>query len=368
MSAQAALSDVQLLQKTVREALGEMSPPARVRALMATESGWDPRLWRRLSNELGLPGIAVDERYGGSELSERELAVVFEEAGRALLCAPLFAVAALAIPLLTAVGDEDACRRWLPSLCDGSRTATVVTTDRHGRHGPDHIEVTADGGRLHGRAGYVVDGATADVVLTPARTPAGLAVFAVDRGAPGVDVTPLVTLDQTRRQAHLTFSAAPATRVGQGGASDAVARMFAVSCAMLASEQVGVAQRCLDMTVAYTRSRIQFGRPVGSFQAVKQKLADMLIRVESARSAATAAAQAAAAGSPDTPWVASVAKAYCSEACMAVAAETIQLHGGIGFTWEHDAHLYFKRARASEEMLGTPRDHYDRVGEHLATV
>jgi alkylation response protein AidB-like acyl-CoA dehydrogenase len=346
--------------------MADASPPSRVRELMATAQGWDRTEWQRLCRELGVAGIAVDEQYGGAGMSQREVAKLFEAAGRVLLCAPLFSVAALAIPLLIGLGDEPARRRLLPDLVTGELVVTVVTSDKDGRHGVGQIGVNADGDRLSGRAGYVVDGASADAVLVPARTPDGVGVFLVESSAPGLAVTPLVTLDQTRKQAHLDFANTPATRIGTGDAADAVRASYDVARAMLASEQVGVSAQCLDMTVEFAKTRIQFGRPIGSFQAVKQRLADLLIRCESARSAATAAAAAAAEGSPDLGWIGSVATAYCSESASLVTAETIQLHGGIGFTWEHDAHLYFKRARASEEMLGTPREHYDLVAAHLA--
>jgi alkylation response protein AidB-like acyl-CoA dehydrogenase len=366
MTTEVSAADAVALQTSISQALTAASPSARVRELMATETGWDRAEWQRLCRELGAAGIAVDEQYGGSGMSSREAGLLFEAAGRVLLCAPLLAVAGLAIPLLAAVGDVDVNARLLPQLVAGDVIATVVTADRDGRHGVEHLGVVAAGDRLTGRAGYVVDGANADVILVPARTADGLGVFLVNASAPGLSVTPLVTLDQTRKQAHLDFANAPATQVGSGDATAAVRTAYDVARAMLACEQVGVAAQCLQMTVEFAKTRVQFGRPIGSFQAVKQKLAGLLINSESARSAATAAAQAAADGSPDLAWIAAVAKAYGSETTSVVTAETIQLHGGIGFTWDHDAHLYFKRARASEEMLGTPRELYEQIAAHVA--
>jgi alkylation response protein AidB-like acyl-CoA dehydrogenase len=377
-------SDLQLLRETLREAFAELSPPSEIRRQMQTERGWDHKTWQRLCGELGLAGLAVPEAYGGSGFSATELGVAFEEAGRFLLCAPLLATAALAVPLLLALDDEAARRRYLPGLCDGSLTATVVTADSAGRSLPagDHVEAAERNGqvRLHGAAGYVIDGPSADLILVPAGIGTGLGVFAVPASADGLTVTPLVTLDPTRKQARLTFAGVAATRIGTADAGQALGRALDVARALLSAEQAGGAGRCLDMTVEYAKSRIQFGRPIGSFQAVKQKLADMLIRVESARSAAAAAAQAAAAQSGDRPAstdladvpelavTAAVAKAYCSEAYLAVAAETIQLHGGIGFTWEHDAHLYFKRAWTSAELLGRPAEHLESIARHLAAL
>lgn len=402
--AAAGADELRLLRRTVRGALDDLSSPTEVRRQMAAERGWDPSTWRRLCGELGLAGLAVPEEYGGSGFTQVELGIVFEEAGRSLLCAPLFATAALAVPLLLALDDEDARRRLLPGLCAGSVVGTVVTADETGRTLPgtdgvrlveavegaeaveaveaaEAVEVAQQAGKwsLHGIGGFVVDGAWADLILVPARTGTGLAVFAVEAGAPGLTALPLVTLDPTRRQATLTFDGTPATRLGSGDASAALERAFDTARALLAGEQAGGAGRCLDRTVEYAKSRVQFGRPIGGFQAVKQKAADLLIRVESARSAATAAAQAAAhatsGGSattgpdlPDLAVVAAVAKAYCSEAYVAVAAEMIQLHGGIGFTWEHDAHLYFKRAWTSAELLGGPVEHIEGLARHLATL
>jgi acyl-CoA dehydrogenase len=367
MSEQLAPVDEQLLRDTVHKVFGELFGSSVVRRLMATQTGWDPATWRRLVGELGVAGIAVDETFGGSGLSTREAGLVFEEAGRCLGATPLFAVTGLAIPLLQAAGDAAACARWLPGLCDGTVIATVAYADARGRFGPDRVDVRAEGDRLFGTAGYVVDGAIADVLFTPARTADGTAIFAVERDAPGVAVAQLVTLDQTRKQADVTLDGARGVRLSCSGSTGyALEQAYATSCALLACELAGVAAQCLDMAAEYARSRVQFGRPIGSFQAVKQKLAELLIRVESARSASAAAV--AAAGTADLWWTASLAKAYCSEAAMRAAEDAIQLHGGIGFTWEHDAHLYFKRARAGEEMLGTAREHYGRVGEYLGRI
>jgi alkylation response protein AidB-like acyl-CoA dehydrogenase len=369
MSNDIDIGDAHLFQMTTRNALTELFPSARVRELMATQSGWDPPTWCRLAGELGVAGLMVDERFGGSGLTARELGLVFEEAGRCLGGSPMFAVAGLAIPLLLQTGDAAACEKWLPGLCDGSLIATVMYADADGRWGPSRVGVHADDeDRLSGRSGYVIDAAQSDVIFAPAHTPDGLAVFAIESHAAGVEVTPLITLDQTRKQARVELTGAQGVRLDGGAAAPALDRAYAISCALLACELSGVAARCLDMTVEYARERVQFGRPIGSFQAVKQKLADLLIQVESARSAATAAVAAAADDSPDLWWTASLAKAYCSEAAMHASEETIQIHGGIGFTWEHDAHLYFKRARSGEELLGTAREHYGRVAEHVSKI
>ncbi|UGQ11439.1 acyl-CoA/acyl-ACP dehydrogenase [Yinghuangia sp. ASG 101] len=382
------MSDLTMLRESVRSALAVLSPMAEVRRLMATDDGFERRTWHRLCRELDLVGLAVPETYGGAGYSAVESGVAFEEAGRSLLCAPLFSTAGLAVPLLLALDDADANGTYLPGLCDGSTTATVVVADADGRSvfdGADDAKpVTALGTTdtvLAGTAGFVVDGATADLVLVPAQTPGGVGLFAVRGNAPGLTRTALVTLDQTRRQARLVFDRVPATRIGGGDAAAAVGTALDVARALLAAEQAGGAARCLAETVEYAKTRVQFGRSIGSFQAIKQRAADLLIKVESCRSAALAATQAAAealrqpvpeeARIPDLPELAvaaSVARVYGADACVAVAAEAIQLHGGIGFTWEHDAHLYFKRAWSGREMLGRPEQHTRRLAALLGDV
>ena len=319
-------------------------PPATVRALMATPTGHDRATWRRWARETGLPGLAVPTDHGGSGLPPAVLGPVFEAAGAALVCAPLLSTVGMAVPLLLALDDAEAANRWLPRICTGELTATVAL--------PAAVTVSADG-LLTGDLGPVVDGATADLVLVLVDG----AVFAVDHVA-ALHRTPLMSLDLTRRQAAVTASGVPATRLtGTPGDFLDVART------LLAAELVGVAQRSLDMTVGYARNRVQFGRPIGSFQAVKQRAAEMLTRVELARSAAAHAAECL--GTPEQALSAALAKAYCAEAAREVTADAIQLHGGIGFTWEHDAHLYFKRAIAADELLGPAATQWARVADHL---
>ena len=365
--------DSDLLRDAVRGALSQLSSSADVRRAMATPRGFEDPVWHRLARELGLPGLTLPERHGGGGLTETELAIAFEEAGASLLCAPLFATAGLAVPLLTALGDEAVIARFGPPIASGELTATVALAEDAGRWHPDSVQCTATAPtatpewELHGVKNYVVDGASAGLILVVARAGEELGVFAVQSDAPGLEREPLVTLDQTRKQARLVLRATPAERVGTGDAASAIARATAVSRALLAAEQAGGAQRCLDMTVEYAKTRIQFGRAIGSFQAVKQRLAEMLIQVESARSAAVAAAAAAATGDTELEHVAAVAALTCGEAYTWVTAQTVQLHGGIGFTWEHDAHLYFKRARASALLLGSASELTDLIGRQLET-
>ena len=357
------------LRRSVRRFLDDTSPMSEVRRLMETEEGYDHGVWRRLA-ELGLQGIHVPEALGGAGLGQVEVAVVMEELGRTLACLPYFGTVGLAVNALLASGDEAAQADLLPRLASGEVTGTLAVLEPSGSWELDALEARArrEGGGwvVDGVKAFVVDGHTADVVLVAARAPGGLSVFAVEGGAGGVERLPVPQLDQTRKLARLELSAAPARLVGEEGDADGwLPRALDLAAVALAAEQVGGAQRCLDMSVDYAKSRHQFGRPIGSFQAIKHRCADMLLRVESARAAASYAAWAAAEGSEELPAVASLARAYCSEAYSWVAGETIQVHGGIGFTWEHDAHLYFKRAKASELLLGDPARHRELLLQRI---
>jgi acyl-CoA dehydrogenase len=385
--------DSELLRAAVRGALKQLSTSDDVRRFMATARGYEDATWRRLSRELGLPGLTVPEEYGGAGLTEQELGIAIEEAGASLLCGPLFATAALALPLLQSLQDQQALALYGPAVASGELTATVALAEDAGTWNPAIVATKAtrqhEDWVLDGVKNYVVDGATAGLILVVARVageapagPAGhLGVFAIEPGAGGtggtggLGIEQFVTLDQTRKQARLTLSAVRARRVGHGDATAAIARATAISRALLAAEQAGGAQRCLDATVEYAKTRIQFGRAIGSFQAVKQRLAEMLVLVESAKSAAYAALAAAAAdsasedkGAADLEHVAAIAALTAGEAYTYVTAQTVQLHGGIGFTWEHDAHLYFKRARASAVLLGTASELTDLIGRQLEAI
>lgn len=368
--------DSELLRSAVRDALRQLSTSADVRRAMATARGYEDKTWQRLATELGLPGLTVSEEHGGAGLTEQELGIAIEEAGASLLCAPLFATAGVALPLLKALGDEQAIARYAPRIAAGELTATVALAEDSGRWNPATVTTTAtehqEGWLLNGIKNYVVDGATAGLILVVARDEADgeLGVFAVDKGVGGLETEQLVTLDQTRKQARLTLSDVQARRVG-GGTTDAtvaIDKATAISRGLLAAEQAGGAQHCLDMTVEYAKARIQFGRAIGSFQAIKQRLAEMLIRTESAKSAAYAAIEAAASNADDVEHVAAVAALTAGEAYTYITAQTVQLHGGIGFTWEHDAHLYFKRARASAVLLGTASELTDLIARQLEAI
>jgi alkylation response protein AidB-like acyl-CoA dehydrogenase len=358
--------DQQELRRTVRRFLEHSSSEADVRRLMATEPGYDRAVWDRMATELGLHGLAIPEEYGGAGFSFTELGVVLEEMGRALLCAPFFASVVLAAELLKAIDDEQARKDYLPGIASGDTIATVALTEDDGGWAPSSVTVRAvrDGGtwRLTGTKTYVPDGLSAGLILVVARTADGIGVFAVEGSADGLTRQALPTMDQTRKQASLRFDATQARLLGDPADGwAAVGRMLQVAAIGLAVEQAGGAQRALEMAVEYAKLREQFGRPIGSFQAIKHKCASMMVTVESMKSAAYYGLWAVSSGGDELPLVASVAKAFCSDGYTMVTAENIQIHGGIGFTWEHPAHLYLKRARSSRVLLGGPDFHRDIV-------
>ncbi len=355
------------LRKSVRRFLDEKSPVTEVRRLMETTEGYDAAVWKQMGEQLGLQGLAIPEEFGGSGYGYVELGVIFEEMGRALLCAPFFSTVALAANALLASGDKAAQAKFLPGIADGSTIATVAFTEANGKWSEDGIGATATAdGKITGEKMFVLDGHVAGLLLVAARSAEGVSLYAVDKGAAGLTVEALSTMDQTRKQAKVTLSSTPGTLVGAAGTGWAtLTKMLDKAAIALAAEQVGGAQKVLDMSVEYAKVRVQFGRPIGSFQAIKHKCADMLLEVESAKSAAYYAMWAASEDNDEVPVVASLAKAYCSDAYFHAAAENIQIHGGIGFTWEHDAHLYFKRAKTSELLLGDPTYHRELLAQRI---
>ncbi|WP_322778074.1 acyl-CoA dehydrogenase family protein [Frankia sp. Cas4] len=358
------------LRRAVRDFLEDLSPESEVRRLMETTEGYDANVWAKLAGELGLTGLAIPEEHGGAGYGFVEVGIVLEEAGRALLCAPYFSTVVLATTALVASGDDAAQKDYLPGIAGGDTRATLAFTEESGRWDTDGITLPAtrhgNEWRLNGSKSYVLDGHTADLVVVAARTAAGVSLFAIPGDAPGLTRTALPTMDLTRKQARLDFDDAPARLIGVDGEGEGVLlRVLDTAAIGLAAEQVGGAQKVLEMAVEYAKIRVQFGRPIGSFQAIKHKCADMLLDVESAKSAAYYGLWAAAEGNDELPVVASVAKSYCSDAFFHCAAENIQVHGGIGFTWEHPAHLYFKRAKTSQLLLGDPAYHREQLAQRI---
>jgi alkylation response protein AidB-like acyl-CoA dehydrogenase len=358
------------LRSTVRAFLESKSAESAVREQMETERGYDEAVWRQMAEQMGLQGLHIPEAYGGSGFGYIELGIVLEEMGRALLCAPFFSSVVLAANTLIHSGDEDAKQKYLPGIASGETIATVAFTEPSGKWDEAGITMQASGSgdswTLTGEKMFVVDGHTANLIVAAARTGAGVSLFAVDGDASGLTRTALSTMDQTRKQARLVFADTPATLIGTDGAGwDVLSTVLDLVAVGLAAEQVGGAQKVLEMAVEYAKVRVQFGRPIGSFQAIKHKCADMLLEVESAKSAAYYGLWCASEMNDELPSVASLAKAYCSEAYFHATAENIQIHGGIGFTWEHPAHLYFKRAKSSELMFGDPTYHRELLAQRI---
>ncbi len=356
------------LRKSVRRFLDEKSPVTEVRRLMETTEGYDTAVWKQMAEQLGLQGLAIPEAQGGSGYGFVELGVVFEEMGRSLLCAPFFSTVALAATLAQAVGGQGG--EWMLQSIAAGGTATVAFTEANGKWSEDGITATAtksgDTYKINGEKMFVIDGHTAESIIVAALTPAGVTLFGVKGDADGLTRTALSTMDQTRKQAKLEFKDVDAYAFCEEGKGwEYLTKMLDKAAIALAAEQVGGAQKVLDMSVEYAKVRVQFGRPIGSFQAIKHKCADMLLEVESAKSAAYYAMWAASEDNDEVPVVASLAKAYCSDAYFHAAAENIQIHGGIGFTWEHDAHLYFKRAKTSELLLGDPTYHRELLAQRI---
>jgi len=362
------------LRATVRQFLTDRSDEQAVRAQMQSERGFDDDVWQQLAEQVGLTGLIVPEEHGGADFTYVELCIVAEEMGRALLCAPYLSTAVMATNALLHAASASARKEVLPGIANGSTRATLAYAETG--WGLDRIAMTArekDGAwMLDGSKTRVVDGHTADVILVAARTDAGLELFQVAGDVAGLSREVVPALDQTRKLASLHFSATPALKISDGDASEGLERALALTLVVLAAEQVGGAQWCLDTAVDYAKSRLQFGRPIGSYQAIKHKCAEMLVEVEFAKTAAYNASWAAAdclAGEADWDSVfeaAHMAKSYCSETYYHAAAENIQIHGGMGFTWEHPAHLYFKRAKASELLFGDAAEHRESLADRLA--
>ena len=357
------------LRQFVRSFLEDKSSEAAVREQMDTEKGYDDAVWSQMAEQLGLQSLVIPEAYGGQGFTFVELGVVLEEMGRALLCAPFFS-GVLASQAIIQSGDEAAMSAHLPGIASGETVAALAFTEENGKWDESGITLEAaasgDGHTLSGVKSFVIDGHVANLIVVAARTGSGVSLFAVDGDAAGLTRESLSTMDQTRKQAKLTFDNTPATLIGTEGAGwDTMNTVLDLGAIALAAEQVGGAQFVLEMAVQYAKDRVQFGRPIGSFQAIKHKCADMLLEVESAKSAAYYGLWCAAEMNDELPSVASLAKAYCSEAYFHAAAENIQIHGGIGFTWEHPAHLYFKRAKSSELMFGDPAYHREQLAQRI---
>ncbi|GAA4883281.1 acyl-CoA dehydrogenase family protein [Ferrimonas pelagia] len=376
-----------MIRDTAEGYLAELSSSEAVRSAMATEQGYLPDTWQRLCEEMYWQALTIPEEFGGLGLGYVELAVVLEQMGRRLLCSPFYATVCLATPALLLSGSDEQKAFWLPQIAEGSLTATLAYT---GSNRWDASAVTAiarpegDGFVLEGELKYVPNGHSADLLIVAARLEGssgeqGVSLFAVPADSAGVERRWTPTMDQTRPQGTVQLSqcyVGSEALLGKAGEAwpvlESVLQLAAIA---QAAEQTGGAQQCLDITVDYLQERQQFGRVIASFQAIKHRCADMMVQVECARSAvyyAACVAQEFLEESGDSeglgaelPQAAALAKGYCSDAFFDCAAESIQLHGGVGFTWEYDPHLYFKRAKSSETFLGSAAMHREAIATHL---
>jgi alkylation response protein AidB-like acyl-CoA dehydrogenase len=357
------------LSSAVRKLLADNAGSQQVRAAMDSETGYDPDLWRRLGTELGVLGLVVPEEYGGAGAGHVERSVVAEELGRALTPSPFLASAVLAVDTLLALPDEPARGKLLPALASGERLGVVAVAEPG--TGPLDPAATAtraapdgDGWALHGRKTPVVGGAAAEELLVYAGTEEGPAFFHVSGAAAGLTRTPLETLDPTRRMARIELAGTPGRRLAGHGPA-ALGALGDRALIALAAEQVGVMRQALEMAVEHAKTRVQFGRAVGSFQAVKHDLAGMYVSAEQASSALRYATWAADHEPAELPRTAALAASYIGPACFEVAYQALHHHGGLGYTWEHDAQLYYKRAKSDELLLGSPASHRARLAELL---
>lgn len=362
------------LREQARAFLAEHASSEALRRAMASPLGFEPELWKRIGGELGWTGVAIPETHGGAGLSFVEGMALLEPMGEALLASPFFATVCLAAPALLTAPNSEPAREWLPAIAEGRATATLVAGGVGARTqsvaGGIVWRRTREGYTLAGRDGFVLDGAGAELLIVAAqrdgaRSGEGIALFVLPARTAGIERRSHTTMDPTRRFAALTLCdvslSAAALLIDEEGASAALEHTLDLAAIALAAEQTGGAQRCLDLAVAYAKQRVQFGRPIGGFQAIKHKCADMMVAVETARSAAYHAGCVAAEGQAGLATPASLAKAWCSEAYFRCAADALQIHGGVGFTWEYDVHLHLKRARSMEAWLGTPAWHRERV-------
>ena len=352
---------------SLRRALEARSTTKDVRRLMATEQGFDPEGWKKLNQEMGLTAVLIPEAYGGAGFGYGELGIVLEEMGRNLLCAPFFSTAALATAAILNAGTEDQKKALLPAIAAGDVSATFAFSEDSGLNDAASVAMTAtpsgSGYKLDGTKNFVLDGHTADLIVVLARKPGskgeeGLSFFTVDGKAAGLDRRLLKTLDETRKLARLTFKGVDAKLLGaEGQAAAPFAKTLQQAIVCLANEMVGGAERLREDALDYVKMRMQFGRSIASFQTTKNKAADMLVDVEMAKSTAYYAAAALDEGDADLAAVASLSKAMAAEAYLQTAIHAVQMHGGIGFTWDNDTHLWFKRAKSSEILFGDANYH-----------
>ncbi len=356
----------EVFRDEIRRFVAQRWPIAEVRRLMETQEGFDRAVWKQMAQELGLQGVAIPEAHGGQGFGFVELGIALEELGRELAGGPFLATTCLAVPVLQQLATQAQRDEWLAPIAAGELCATLAVEEA----APTTATRDADGWRLNGAKRFVIDAQNADLILVAARADTELGLFAVRGDAPGLDAVALDGLDPTRKQADLRLEGVGAVRLGgnrgEGGdARAALARTLDVAAVALAAEGIGAAARCLEASVAYAKQRMQFARPIGAFQAIKHKAAEVLLELELGRSVAYWSWCAVDGEEIELSEAASVAKSVIGDAFMRAATENIQIHGGMGYTWENDAHLYYKRARSADVFFGTPSAHRLRLADRL---
>jgi alkylation response protein AidB-like acyl-CoA dehydrogenase len=365
----------ELLRQSAADFLGKECPITYVRQMMEDERGYSDDLWKKMA-DLGWMGLIYPEEFGGSGFTMVDLVVVLEEMGKASVPGPFFSTVAMGGLAILEAGNHEQKKKYLPGIAAGNTKATLAVLEEDARWDEKGVKLLArrskKGYSLSGVKLFVPDAQVADIIVCAARASDGPILAVVDRHQAGVTVTPLKTMDQTRKLCEVRFDkasvSADAVLTAPGKGWDVLSRIIDRSKVALCAEMCGGAQKVLDMTVDYAKMREQFGRPIGSFQAIQHKCANMLVQVESAKSATYYAAWAVANGAPEAPLAAAMAKAYCSDAYRQVSAEGIQVHGGIGFTWEHDLHIYFKRAKGSEVTFGDATWNRELVAQNTLDV
>ncbi|MRI33968.1 acyl-CoA dehydrogenase [Endozoicomonas sp. OPT23] len=378
----------EMIRDSAESFLQDVSTSEAVRTAMATEEGFDAELWQKICSDMYWQALHIPEEFGGLGLGYVELAVLFEEMGRRLLCSPFFSTVALGVNALLVAGNEEQKAQWLPQIAEGNLTATLAYTAKNSWDA-DSITAVAkkegEGFVLSGQYKYVPDGHTAGLLIVAARDEnssgeESISLFVLPANTAGVSRTWTPTMDQTRKQAEVTLDnvfVESSNLLGVAGkAWSQLEQVTQLAVIAVAAEQAGGARQILDLTVDYTQERVQFGRTIASFQAIKHRAADMMVQVECSKSAVYYAAcvaqeslfcndKAGEQVAEELPVAAALAKSYCSDAYFHCAAEAIQLHGGVGFTWEYDPHLYFKRAKSSETFLGNGAYHREKIAQAI---
>lgn len=364
------LDDDQLeFQKSLRRMISDRSPVKTVREVVKTDAGWDEGLWKQFAEQVGLPALLVPEEFDGAGATLVEAMIAMEEIGRGLVPSPFFATTAFGVVPILTFGSEAQKQELLPSVAAGEITMTTALTEPSGNWSPDGVEMAAtvsgDTATLSGTKSFVIDGHTADKIIVVAKAGDQYGLYLVDGDAPGLTRTKQKTLDLTRPMATLEFDKVPATPLGEPGGWDRVSHVIDVAATLLAAEMVGAMEASMIMAVEYAKVRNQFSRAIGSFQGIKHRLSEMAVEVDTARAATWYAAYAGAEGRDDFPTAALVAKATAAAGFAFTASWTVQVHGGIGFTWDHDAQLFYRKAKSTELLLGSTSDTWLQLADRL---